>query len=230
MITIIHGENTGVSRKQFIEMKHHAKEPLMLVGSTMTVTDIAQALEGQGLFDEQKDIFIEELFSKRKQNSDTQAIITYIQNHQRNHTITVWESKDLTAGQLKQFPKAVVRKIDFPKILFSFLDSLLPGNSQQTLTLFHQTLASEEAEFIFFMVVRHIRILLALSDQSEEHIDEIRRLAPWQRGKLAKQMQRFGEKKLLLVYHRLFLIENKLKTGTLSFSLIQAIDFLLADL
>lgn len=231
MITLIHGENIAISRKHFIELRDNTSDALTIDGSSLTQLTLAQALQGQGLFAEQKDIFIEEFLTKRKQSKETDVLIAYIFAHQKDHNITFWESKDLTMRQLKMFSQSSVRKFDFPKILFTFLDALYPGNTKQMLSLLHQTIQTEESEFAFFMLVRHIRILLAITEkQVDEEIDEVKRLAPWQLGKLQKQARVFGKEALIHMYHRLFIIESELKTGKLSVSLIQSIDFLLADL
>src|SRR5437868_3989491 len=119
MITIFHGDNIAHSRKQYSDVKHASSNPIIFEGSTATVTDLAQALEGQGLFEESRDIYIEEFFSKRKPGKETDALLQYLQEHKKDHTITVWESKTLTATQIKAYAKATIQKFDFPKVLFT---------------------------------------------------------------------------------------------------------------
>src|SRR5438045_1613876 len=120
MLTIIHGDNIVQSRKQYSDLKHASKNPIIFEGSSVTVTDLAQALEGQGLFEESRDIYIEEFFSKRKPGKETDALLSYLREHEKNHTITVWESKPLTPPQIKAYAKAAIQKFDFPKVLFTF--------------------------------------------------------------------------------------------------------------
>jgi DNA polymerase III delta subunit len=114
--------------------------------------------------------------------------------------------------------------------MFGFLDSILPKKGKNAIEQFHKTLTTEEAEFVFFMMVRHIRMLLALSSPSEDEIDEIKRMAPWQKSKLIKQAQTFSQKNLLDFYNRLFSIDVAMKTGNLATNLVQTIDFLLLSL
>jgi len=265
MIIILHGENTKESRNYYFNMKNSAKNPLIFDGITVTLTDLVQAIEGQGLFVDQQEIFIEELLSKRKQSKELENLTQYLNQHHGSHKIILWESKELTPKQLKSIKGEDIKKFDLPKTLFVFLDNLKPNNSQRTIQYFHNTLETEEPEFIFFMIVRQFRILLALSDvpsplvgeafgsevfdreaqtesaqtrRAESHdsfqvnreIDEVKRLAPWQKEKLQKQMQLFEKGKLLQMYNQLFTIEEGMKTGQLAVPLVQAIDFFLVNL
>jgi len=231
MITIIHGENIGESRKYYFDLKQKSKNPLTLAGATITITDLAQTLEGQNLFAEQKEIFIEEFFSKRKKGKETDSLLHYMQEHQRDHHVIFWESKALTPTQTKILSKSTLKKFDLPKTLFAFLDSIQPDNGKNAIQLFHKTIETEEPELVFFMITRLVRTLLALSDSSSsEPIDEIKRLAPWQKGKLEKQSLAFGQEKLLGIYSKLFTIEEGMKTGKMGTTLIQAIDFLLVKI
>ena len=81
------------------------------------------------------------------------------------------------------------------------------------------------------MLQRQFRLLLAVSEEnSKDSIDEITRLAPWQKSKLEKQARLFQVDKLLSIYKKLYQIDLAQKTGNLPFSLTASIDFLLADL
>lgn len=228
MIIVIHGENIKESRNYFFNAKNAAKNPLIFDGTTVTLTDLVQAIEGQGLFVDQSEIFIEELLSKRKPGKELESILSYLNQHHTSHKISLWESKQVTSiprGEME------VKRFDLPKTLFAFLDALKPNNAQVIIQLFHKTLETEEPEFIFFMIVRQFRILLGLCETPKgEPIDEIKRLAPWQKTKLQKQVQLFGKEKLLELYNKLFIIEEGMKTGQLTMSLVQTIDFFLASI
>lgn len=230
MITIIHGANIAVSRKFYIDLRSQAKNPLIFSGETMQMADLVQALEGQGLFEATQELFIEDLLSKRKQSKELDTLVTYITAHEKDNTIVLWESKELTPKQSKTLAKAEIKKIDIPKVIFNFLDSLQPNNVKQAIQLFHQVIATEEETFVFFMIVRHVRILLALVDPGDASIDEVARLAPWQKGKTIKQATSFGKERLIELYDQLYTIESNLKVGQLSTSLIAAIDFFLMNL
>lgn len=236
MIIIIHGDDTASSRNYLVSIKQKTLSSLIFDGAKVQVTDLAQALEGSGLFEEHNDIFIEDFFSKRK-GKDFQDILDYITSHEKNSNIYFWEGKKLTAKQTGTFKKAQVQEFKLPQALFSFLDSI-GGNSEHAIKQFHEALKTSEPELLFFMITRHFRILLALADSSgpeahrplDETIDEVTRMAPWQRSKMQRQSSLLGVTKLKNLYRKLLDMEMNMKTGGSILTLTQAIDFFLTDL
>lgn len=230
MITVIHGEDIAASRKYFTALSEKETSASVFDGTKVTITDLVQIIDGSGLFDDTVTLFIEDFFSKRKTSKDVDEIVSYLVAHEKESNIFFWESKDLTKKTLSLFPKATIKQFALPKTLFAFLNALTPGNGNQLIRLFHQTLKTSEPELIFFMLLRQFRLLLALSDTSFENIDEAQRLAPWQRGNLEKQARLFSEEKLKELYHKLYIIDLGQKTGTLGMNISQAIDFFLTDI
>src|SRR3989344_2963134 len=218
MITIIHGDNISESRNYFLELKHPPaggqKNIISFDGGKVTITDLVQNIEGSSLF------------------GDTKEIFNFIDKNSKDSTFVLWESKEISKGNLSVFKDATVKFFKLPKNIFLFLDNLRPNNSKNLLNLFHQALESGLAiELILFMLQRQIRILLALSQPSEnEAIDEVVRLAPWQTGKLERQALSFDLETLKKIYRKLYEIETGQKTGTLPLSLSQSIDILLFDI
>ena len=126
-----------------------------------------------------------------------------------------------------------------PQNIFLFLDNLRPsshlpgGNS--LLKLFHQVLDSGiKEELVLFMIQRQFRLLLALCHPEASNdigtIDEVSRLAPWQKSKLERQAQLFNTTDLKKIYKKLYEIEIAQKTGSSSLSLTQNIDILLLEM
>lgn len=230
MITIIHGDDIVSSRNFFVSQKQKIKNPLEFNGESVTLTDLIQIFEGGELFSEEKTLFLEDFLTKRKQSRDKDQILSYLAKYQ-NHEVFLWEGKEASLKSLALFKKAEVKRFKLPQSLFAFLDSIKPGSGPSLISLFHKALENMEAELVFFMLVRQIRLLLALSDStSNEQIDEVKRLAPWQRGNLQRQTSFFTTKELKIHFTRLYEIDLAQKTGSLSLSLIQAIDFFLLDL
>lgn len=234
MITIFHGENISQSRKEFIDLKQLQNSPLTYSGLGLTLTELNQALEGNELFETNQPIFIEELITKNKPGKNLDLLTSFLSAHS-SKSIFLWESKELTKKQLQLFNKPEIKQFNMPKSLFSFLDSLYPGHEKAAIKFYHETLKTEEPELIFFMIIRQIRIMLALIEKSSDKqplktIDEVSRLAPWQKNKLQIQANTFGKDKLLNLYFKLFELEKGLKTGSLSMSLKDEIDFLLLEI
>ncbi|HEX8965708.1 MAG TPA: hypothetical protein VF820_04730 [Patescibacteria group bacterium] len=230
MITLFHGENTTESRKVFIDEKQKNASAVTIEGQNTTIALLSEKLEGQGLFEDTQIIFIEDLLSKKKASKDTESLAKFIVEHEKENQIYIWESKQLTLKQLNYFKGATVKKFDLPKEIFAFLDSILPNNAEKSISLFQKTLQIEDAEFVFFMIVRQVRMLLSVLEPGESGIDEIKRVAPWQLGKLQKQAKALGKDKLLDLFYKLFTLEQGLKTGKNSLPIAQMIDFLLVSL
>lgn len=229
MITIIHGDDSASSRTYYKSLQK--KDTRIFDGEKVTLTDIQQATASDSLFYEKKNISLENFFSKRKSSKEMQEIINTLQEHDTIATILFWESKSLTKKQLETFPKSTQKTFILPKSLFAFLDAYKPENTKQLLKLYHETLAYTEAEMILAMLIRQTRILLALTDStSSEQIDEINRIAPWQKSKLLQQAKAFPLDQLKTLHTNLFHLDVKSKSGGLSLPLAQTIDFFLISI
>lgn len=227
MLTIIHGDDVAASRNALHELKQKKQDMTMLEGEAVTLTDIHQVFDGGGFFVTEKSVVIEQLLSKRKTSKELDAIISYLREKTLEHEIILWESKDLDKKSLSRFPHSTVKGYNLPQSLFLFLDTIKPGNGQKLSQLFHTALQTTEPEMILFMLVRQVRILLALSEKGQETIDEVKRLAPWQANKLQKQALLFKPHQLISMHRQLFHLDKKMKTGDLDMSLSLAIDIFL---
>jgi DNA polymerase III delta subunit len=232
MITIIHGDNLAESRNHFLELKQKQKDAVSFDYKNVTLTDLVQNIEGSALFSDSKTIFIEEFLTKlKKTDKAAKEILDFIVKSSKENNIILWESKEILKKDLYSLKNADIKIFKLPKNIFIFLDNLSPNNSRNMLKLFHNALESGiKEEIILFMLQRQIRLLLSLSDSGEKSIDEVERLAPWQTGKLQSQSRLFTVSNLKKIYRRLYEIELRQKTGALSLSLSQSIDFLLLDI
>ena len=228
MLTIVHGSDTASSRKYFFDEKNKTTDAVLLDADQVNLTDLAQIFEGGGLFGETKYLFIEQLLSKKKKSTELTEILSYLEKHASEHTIIIWEGKDLEQATLKNVKNANVKAFKLPQTLFQLLDAIQPENGKILIKLFHQTIQNSEPEMIFFMLIRQLRILLALSDNINP-IDEVKRIQPWQKSKLESQAKRFDPTHLLNLYSKLFQLEVGQKTGSLSMPLASAIDFFLLE-
>jgi DNA polymerase III delta subunit len=232
MITIIHGDNITESRNYFLNLKQKEKDIILFDGKNITFPDLVQNTEGSGLFNDSKNIFIEDFLSKiKKTDKESKDILNYIAKSSKGNNFVLWESKEILKRDLLVFKDAAVRIFKLPKNIFLFLDNLRPNNSKNLLRLFHEGINSGiKEEMILFMLQRQFRILLALSNPGGNQIEELERLAPWQLGKLESQARMFNPESLKKNYKKLFEIELRQKTGSLPLSLIQTIDFFLLDI
>ena len=236
MLIIIHGNDTALSRKNFMEEKEKFTQAVQLSAEQVTLTDLAQLFEGGGLFGETKYVFIEQFLTKQKKSSNYKEIVNYLEKSAADNTIVLWEQKELERATLNSFKNAKIHAFNLPQTLFQLLDAIKPTNGELLITLFHKTIKYTETEMVFFMLIRQLRLLLGVYNMGSsfvsggtEQIDEIRRMAPWQKSKLEKQAASFELPHLLDLYNKLFIIEAGQKTGGLTSSLVSAIDIFLLE-
>lgn len=228
MLVILHGDDTAASRAYFITTKKKSTAPITLEADQVTLTDLTQILTSGGLFGEEKDVFIENLLTKRKKSAELGAILALL-NENTSANVYLWEGKELEKKTIAQLKNAKPQLFKLPQSLFQFLDSIKPDNPG-SLKLFHQTLETVAPEMIFVMLIRQLRLLLAIIDKTSEPIEEIKRMAPWQAEKLSKQAKLFTIQDLKKNYLMLYDIDLAQKTGKLPRDLTAAIDFWLLEL
>ncbi|RJQ37868.1 hypothetical protein C4559_03015 [Candidatus Microgenomates bacterium] len=228
MITLIHGDDAASSRKYLNEEKQKSNDSSAFGGEKLTLSDLTQVIEGGGLFSDEKNIFIED-FLKRKPGTEFNEIIALVEKNSKSINIYFWESKELTKKQTSLFKSPKIMLFKFPQYVFSLMDSIKPGNGKNLLAMLYQN-KNIDIELIFYMLIRQIRLLLVLSDNSNEQIDEVKRMAPWQKSKLQKQSSFFSVDELKNIYKKLYEIDLAQKTGNLNLSLEQTIDILLLDI
>lgn len=226
MITIVHGSDIVSSRKYFIEQKD--KDSLTFDASSLILSELEQSIRGSGLFGQGEKIFIENLFS-RKSVKNYEPILSILQNVPAKISVFIWSDKEQGAKSLSSFPNHISELYKINQNIFGFLDSLRPGSSQNLINL-HKALKFSEPEIIFFMIIRQFRLMLGLLGDSKQTIDELKRLSPWQRGKLSRQASLFGIENLKKAYKKIYKIEKQVKTGKSALTLVQNIDILMLEI
>ncbi len=220
MITIIHGEDTLSSRNYLNELKLSFIRFDAVEGN---IDEVVQVLEGSTLFASEQNLLVENLFSRKAKNLE--QIIEL--SNKSLIGIYLYDSKEVTRSNLSKFPKAKVNLFKFPQTLFSFLDAIYPGNLQ-LIPLFRNALQTTDVEILMFMIVRQFRLMVGLLSRAK--IEEVTRLAPWQRSKLERQAQLFGLENLGEVYKQIYELDLRSKSGRLPMPLIDSIDIWLLNL
>ena len=223
MITILHGDDIVSSRNLFLLEKKKYSNSEIFDAKKSNFVSLQEILNAKNLFFEDNAIFIENLFSSIKNEKD---ILELLKNANKNFNIFIWEGKELSKSDLSRLKNAIVKLFKLPQNLFLFLDNVRPNNPQN-LTFFHNALNNTSVDLIFYMIVRQFRLLLTLSD-SGSGIDEVKRLAPWQKQKLLRQVKYFTIDELKKIYKKLYELDLTIKTGE-SESLVSSIDFFLLD-
>lgn len=230
MITLIHGNDTLTSRNFFLDQKD--EESLTFDAESISLDELALSLQGPTLLftpDSHKGrtLFIENSFT-RKSAKNLESIGKLLSNYP-NANVYFWADKEIGVKALVSFPKIENKNFKIPQNIWAFLDGIRPLNPSN-ITSFHKTLNETEPEIIFAMLVRQFRLMLGLVQNSRENIDEVKRIAPWQKSKLIKQASLFGEEKLKTIYKKLYKIDKSTKTGKTNLTLTQNIDILLLEI
>lgn len=229
MKLIIHGNDLQATRNYYFELKNKVQSFVLLNGEKLTFDNFFQIAEGDSLFENEKTIFTENLLSAYKSNSPEIKKITDYINLNRKINIVFWESSEISKTSLSLIKEAEIKNFSIPSLLFTFLDSIKPGNYKSSVSIFNQLIKNVEAELIWFMILRQFRLLFSVASGATD-IDEIKRLASWQSSKFKTQAAFFGEDKLKTLYKKLFEIETNHKTGKVSYGINKSIDFFLASL
>lgn len=229
MITIVHGNDISTSRNFYISIRSKQENFEIIDGKNFDYNKLIQTFEGNSLFANEKNIFVEDFFSNIKSNSNEfKQIIDYL-NKNKVINLLFWEPKELTKTQSNSLKNADIKQFNYPQVLFAFLDSIKPNNLS-SITLFHKLQEQMESELIFYMLIRQFRLMIAVTEEGKNEIDEIKRLAPWQSSKLKKQASYFTKISLLNAYKKLYSIDYETKYGLSSLNLSSRIDIFLSDL
>ena len=226
---IFHGENTPQSRIAFTQLltqlRADGQEIQRLEPKTLTVPQIQEALGTTSLFGSTQVLVIEGVHSlpvSKRKNELIEAL------GKAETPVVLWESRELTKTMLKAFPQAKVQNFPIPKLMFSWLDSLIgnptPIQRKKMLELFLELVKTDDAEFCFAMLLRQVRLLLEVSETNGSG------MSPFVAQKLIRQIKTFTQPQLLKIHHQLFEMEVHQKTSKTPFSLEQELALLLATM
>ncbi|TSC54011.1 MAG: Uncharacterized protein LiPW16_201 [Microgenomates group bacterium LiPW_16] len=231
MITILHGESILASRSTLAALKaqHKDKEILILDGKKIGLTEVKQALETSSMFTVSRLVIIENLLSGRK-DSNQQEILAYLGKNLPRFDLILWEKEEVSKSLLARVSPAKVLLFKPEPVLFKFLESIRPDNKSQALKLLEQSFKRESPEIIFYMLVRQFRFLLLLKDGVTSGVEELDRLASWQKERLARQAKHFSLEQLVEIYQKLLEIDYQQKTGQAAFNLTKTLELFLTNL
>jgi DNA polymerase III delta subunit len=219
MITLLHGNYSESSRKEFIRLKEESKgkDIRALDGRNLDSASLTQALESNSMFGGNTVVFIENLFGKlgRKQKliESLAAII-----NKSSADVILWEDKEVGSTVLKNLPKAKIMLFKVPSVIFQMLDGIAPGARIHVVP-------PEAPELIFAMIVRRTRQLIQLRDGVVPE-----GLQGWQLTRLTRQAKLFTLDTLLAMYKKLLDMEYFVKNGSSPFTISQYIEQFLLNL
>lgn len=231
MLTIIHGENIVKSRLELekIKKQNQEKEIILVDGRKINLTVLKEALESGSMFKADRLVIIEDLFSIRSK-IELEKIINYIVSKQYSSELILWEKESLTKTLLTKLKADQALEFKPEQMVFKFLDSLKPGNVQESLILLAKLLKTDEPEIVIFMIIKRFRLLLLIKDKITSGTDDLNKLASWQISNLTKQANYFTLESLVQIYHQLLEIDAAQKTGQASFNLKKTLELFITNI
>lgn len=227
MLHLFHGEKTDLSRRELslLREKYPKDEVVELNGKVMSVTDYKQATESASLFGMDRLVIVENLFSRiTKRGAELESFLPVILATPVSCEVVFWEEKEIGKTVINKLPRQLDIALFRPdRILFSFLESLKPGQTKLLLDQFEVILKSEATELIMAMLARQLRYLIIVKDLGKRTTE----LTPWQLSKFMRQTEYFSQEDLLKLYRQLYDIEVKVKTGVTPLSLTQELKLFL---
>lgn len=230
MITLLHGENIVASRQALTQITQKAQQEGLEVAvferKKIDLSQIRPALESGSLLGKNRLVILENLISSPK-GKDKKKILEYLSKGQFDNDLVLWEERQLKGQEEKEFSRAKIQLFRLDPVIFRFLESIKPGNSKPTLELLQELKRKEEAEMIFYMLIRQFRFLILARDLGAAGLTG---MSPWQQQKFLRQVKPFTLDQLKSFYRQLLEIDWAQKTSKDSYPLSSRLDLLLASL
>lgn len=192
-ITVLHGDHTAASRKRLVEIIQKVKKRGWEVIKNIPISTAS-------LFAKERLFVVED--------------INLLKNFkfEGDFNLLVWHNHQLPAKFKEILPKNTKYEgFKIPQKLWSFLDSLWPGNDKASLVLLREVAQTEPIEFVLAMMARTFRDLYWVA-ASPKTI----KLPSWRLGKLKRQASHFKPRQLKKIIHHLATMDLAVKTGTAS--------------
>jgi DNA polymerase III delta subunit len=223
--TLIHGDNQVVSRRlltdNIAQAKLNGHEVVNLNGPKITLTQLVEALEAQSFFNSNRLVVIENLHLHPSKTTLAQ-ILAYIKTYPGPYDLVLWHKAALKPAQVKALATFQIKDCKASAVVFDFLRALVPGRIRMWLPLFDQACQKDSPEFVYAMLIRHLRQLIMSEDPKAKG-------APWQLQQLRAQNRSFTPAKVIDLYTQLAEFDYKFKTGRLQTNLQAELRFLLAN-
>lgn len=196
MIYIFAGEDQVKSRQAYLKKLSQHKEVTQLAGEVLDLNTLIQACESQGLWSSNT-VAIERLTQKRK-SKERDQIFMYLGRMVKDQDISIyiWEPKSVPKWYTSGLPGAKVDNYQLPKTFFAVLDNFSPATKVKFLNLIDECKKNYETDFIWYMLINHLRKLYYLSLAESAPISSQR-----YKAKLLNQVNSFSKNQLTDIFN-----------------------------
>jgi hypothetical protein len=124
-------------------------------------------------------------------------------------TVVIYYDSDIPPTFLKKMPQDFkMEKFDIPKILFTFLENLYPGNSERAIKMLHALTETDAVELVFYFVAKQMRDLYWVITEPDKT-----GFPDWKLRKLKSQAMKFDIDTLKKIISELAELDIKVKTS-----------------
>lgn len=217
-IIVLHGEDTEkiyLRLKKFIETaKSRSWEVVYLDESPLS---IQESLSAVSLFDSERFFVLKDI--KKFGKKEFEWLNKKYKGLAGN--LIIYHEGILSATFLKSLPNdSTIEEFKLPKILWTFLEHVYPGNSEKVLREFHQIIERDAPEFLFSLIARQLKDVYWIKTDPRST-----GFADWKISKLKYQADKFSEEKLKTFIGRLAEIDVEVKTSKTD--LVSALDLVI---
>lgn len=205
-IIIVHGDDTTKSyQRLMLFFDEAARRNWEIKSIDEADISISEVISSVSLFNEERFFIVKDV--KLIKPKDIEFINKKMDDLQGN--LVIYSNKTLSVTFIKSFKKVhKIEEYNLPKILFKFLDTLVPGNSSISIKMFQELKKTDAVELVFSMIAKHFRDLYWVK------VDEESLSYPsWRKGKLKGLANKFQENKLKEIINSLSQMDVKSKTG-----------------
>lgn len=209
-ITVLHGDNTILSRKKLFELISSQKERGITVvrvdGASVQLGELEQHIQSTSLFGEDRILVIEKLWSQKSAPKKTSLINIIIKS---STPCILWHDKLLLATQLKPFITmgATIQLFKSSPEVYKTLDLLGSTNRTAVIQSLEKSIQADSAEYVFIQFVRHVTNLL-LSKCNQPIAGPT-----FATQKITQQAKRFSLQTLLDLHNELVIMDRRIKTS-----------------
>ena len=205
-IVVIFGDDNVASRERYFKIidgiKKRGWEHVPLRSEAKG--GIAEQLVSTSLFP------VETLYSLDSAAKVTIKEYEWINKHNEEHegSLLLYFSNTIPAAIKKLLPKSTkFEEFKLKKELFSFLDTVYPGNKKRAVSLFQEIIKTDAPELVLALLARQMRDLAWIKS------GETLNLPDWRKRKLASQADKFKENSLNEFIQALAKADVDSKTG-----------------
>lgn len=209
-ILIISGENIKDSSRKVIKVLNNAKKKGYLITRIDNEEGLLNNLQNTGLFEEKAILLVSD---KSLINQKTVKLINKLDQKQNIYLI-ININGNFNPPILKNINGEIKREtFDYPKILYRFFSTLLPGNYTEALKLLKQLKLTQDDESVFYALAGYLRDLLWVV-KSPGNIP----YPSWRVNNLEINAKKLGEDKIVAFIDELSKIDIEYKTSSIAIS------------